>query len=340
MAEDRIRAGVIGLGDIATKAYLPVLATRADVQLRLCTRDRHMLDAVAARFRVEHRYVDVADLVAAGLDAAFVHVATVAHVEIVGRLLDAGVPTYVDKPLASDLVACSELVERAASRDCSLLVGFNRRHAPIYRELRDTATSLVFMQKNRVGLADAPRHVVFDDFVHVVDTLRFLAPQAELTNVQCVRDGPNLDALVVFLVGGGTTAIGAMNRNGGHTQEIVETHGVGRRRVVHDMATLDDYRGVLREFDMLLVMTVEPGFGGQAFMADMMAKVAQARQFLRDSGSQLWIQVDGGVAPDTIAMCAEAGADMFVAGSAVFGAHDPAAAVKVLRERARAAISS
>ena len=242
MAEDRIRAGVIGLGDIATKAYLPVLATRADVQLRLCTRDRHMLDAVAARFRVEHRYVDVADLVAAGLDAAFVHVATVAHVEIVGRLLDAGVPTYVDKPLASDLVACSELVERAASRDCSLLVGFNRRHAPIYRELRDTATSLVFMQKNRVGLADAPRHVVFDDFVHVVDTLRFLAPQAELTNVQCVRDGPNLDALVVFLVGGGTTAIGAMNRNGGHTQEIVETHGVGRRRVVHDMATLDDYR--------------------------------------------------------------------------------------------------
>ena len=104
--------------------------------------------------------------------------------------------------------------------------------------------------------------------------------------------------------------------------------------------TLDDYRGVLREFDMLLVMTVEPGFGGQAFMADMMAKVAQARQFLRDSGSQLWIQVDGGVAPDTIAMCAEAGADMFVAGSAVFGAHDPAAAVKVLRERARAAIPS
>jgi ribulose-phosphate 3-epimerase len=96
----------------------------------------------------------------------------------------------------------------------------------------------------------------------------------------------------------------------------------------------DAYRDVLAEFDMLLVMTVEPGFGGQAFMADMMPKVAEARRFLRDSGAALWIQVDGGVAADTIAICAAAGADMFVAGSAVFGADDPGAAVRLLRELA------
>jgi ribulose-phosphate 3-epimerase len=94
---------------------------------------------------------------------------------------------------------------------------------------------------------------------------------------------------------------------------------------------LDDYLEVLSEFDMLLVMTVEPGFGGQSFMAEMMPKVAKARRYLRDSGSPLWIQVDGGVAEDTIAICAEAGADVFVAGSAVFGAADPAAAVRRLR---------
>jgi ribulose-phosphate 3-epimerase len=99
----------------------------------------------------------------------------------------------------------------------------------------------------------------------------------------------------------------------------------------------DDYADVLREFDMLLVMTVEPGFGGQEFMAEMMPKVARARRFLRDTGAQLWIQVDGGVSLDTIAQCAQAGADMFVAGSAVYGADDPARAVVALRERARAA---
>ncbi|HET9188595.1 MAG TPA: ribulose-phosphate 3-epimerase [Acidothermaceae bacterium] len=101
--------------------------------------------------------------------------------------------------------------------------------------------------------------------------------------------------------------------------------------------SFDDYRDVLREFDMLLVMTVEPGFGGQEFMADMMPKVVQARRFLRDNDMQLWIQVDGGVAPETIEECARSGADVFVAGSAVYGAHDPAKAVAALRALAEAA---
>ena len=101
--------------------------------------------------------------------------------------------------------------------------------------------------------------------------------------------------------------------------------------------SFDDYRDVLREFDMLLVMTVEPGFGGQEFMADMMPKVVQARRFLRDNDMQLWIQVDGGVAPETIEECARSGADVFVAGSAVYGAHDPAKAVAALRVLAEAA---
>ncbi len=96
----------------------------------------------------------------------------------------------------------------------------------------------------------------------------------------------------------------------------------------------DAYRDVLAEFDMLLLMTVEPGFGGQSFMAEMMPKVARARDFLRDSGASLAIQVDGGVTDDTIAICAEAGADVFVAGSSVFGAADPVAAIRRLRTHA------
>ncbi len=85
---------------------------------------------------------------------------------------------------------------------------------------------------------------------------------------------------------------------------------------------------------MLLVMTVEPGFGGQEFLAAMMPKVARARKYLRDTGLPLWIQVDGGVTEATIEQCARAGADVFVAGSAVYGADDPAAAVSALRQRA------
>jgi ribulose-phosphate 3-epimerase len=94
------------------------------------------------------------------------------------------------------------------------------------------------------------------------------------------------------------------------------------------------YEELLPELDMVLVMTVEPGFGGQSFMADQMPKVTQVREAVRRHGGEIWVQVDGGVSASTIEQCAEAGADVFVAGSAVYGADDAAAAVDELRRLA------
>jgi len=102
---------------------------------------------------------------------------------------------------------------------------------------------------------------------------------------------------------------------------------------------LEPYLEVLREFDTLLVMTVEPGFGGQEFIADVLPKVRLARTHVRAGHLRLYIEVDGGIAPDTIEAAAEAGADVFVAGSAVFGADDPARAIEALRKQARGAMS-
>lgn len=96
------------------------------------------------------------------------------------------------------------------------------------------------------------------------------------------------------------------------------------------------YEELLPELDMVLVMTVEPGFGGQSFMADQMPKVAAVRESVRRHGGQVWVQVDGGVSARTIEQCAQAGADVFVAGSAVYGADDAAAAVDELRALATA----
>ncbi|NBY51272.1 MAG: ribulose-phosphate 3-epimerase [Actinobacteria bacterium] len=90
-------------------------------------------------------------------------------------------------------------------------------------------------------------------------------------------------------------------------------------------------------FDMLLVMTVEPGFGGQSFMESMMPKVSQARTWLHQKGySDRWIQVDGGISIATIRTAYSAGADTFVAGSAVYRSEDPAAMISALREAAAA----
>jgi ribulose-phosphate 3-epimerase len=95
---------------------------------------------------------------------------------------------------------------------------------------------------------------------------------------------------------------------------------------------IEPYADLLDEIDMLLIMTVEPGFGGQKFMANMMDKVRRSKALIGDR--PVWIQVDGGVSLDTIAIAREAGADTFVAGSAVFNSPEPAEMVKMLRQRA------
>jgi ribulose-phosphate 3-epimerase len=94
------------------------------------------------------------------------------------------------------------------------------------------------------------------------------------------------------------------------------------------------YLELLPEFDQVLVMTVEPGFGGQSFMANMMPKVSSVRAAAGAAGLDVWVQVDGGITVDTIAIAAEAGADTFVAGSSVYGAPNAADAISALRAAA------
>jgi ribulose-phosphate 3-epimerase len=111
-----------------------------------------------------------------------------------------------------------------------------------------------------------------------------------------------------------------------------------RAGVAFNPATpVDPYADLLSEVDMLLLMTIEPGFGGQEFMPLVLPKIRRARELIASHGGEVWLQVDGGVNDETIGRCAEAGADMFVAGSAVFGSADPAGAVKALRDLAAAA---
>jgi ribulose-phosphate 3-epimerase len=102
---------------------------------------------------------------------------------------------------------------------------------------------------------------------------------------------------------------------------------------------LEPYLDLLREFDTLLVMTVEPGFGGQSFMPSVLPKVRLARESVASGHLRLFIEVDGGIDEDTIVAAAEAGADVFVAGSAVYSADDPGKAVDALRVVARAAMN-
>ncbi|PHV67721.1 ribulose-phosphate 3-epimerase [Williamsia muralis] len=101
--------------------------------------------------------------------------------------------------------------------------------------------------------------------------------------------------------------------------------------------SLDPYLEILKEFDTLLVMSVEPGFGGQSFIPDVLDKVRRIRKLVDSGELRVLVEIDGGINADTIEQAAAAGVDCFVAGSAVYGADDPAHAVESLRAQALSA---
>ncbi len=104
---------------------------------------------------------------------------------------------------------------------------------------------------------------------------------------------------------------------------------------VNPSTPVSTVRDVAGELDLLLVMSVNPGFGGQSFIAHSTSRIAQARRLLDDAGSAAALEVDGGINRETIVSCWQAGADAFVAGNAVFGAADPRGEIAALRERCR-----
>lgn len=177
----KLRLGVVGLGGIAQKAYLPILSQAIDWTLEggfspNQAKAQSVCDSY--RFRCYPRL----DELAQACDAVFVHSSTESHFSVITQLLNAGVHVYVDKPLAAELGEAEQLVELARRQGKTLMVGFNRRFAPLYVQLKNqlknsTGPASIRFDKHRadsVGPQDAA-FTLLDDYLHVVDTALWLA---------------------------------------------------------------------------------------------------------------------------------------------------------------------
>jgi ribulose-phosphate 3-epimerase len=120
----------------------------------------------------------------------------------------------------------------------------------------------------------------------------------------------------------------------------IRAQGARASMALKPATPIEPYEDLLAELDMVLIMTVEPGFGGQKFLDLCLPKIRRARELMDKHGLETWLQIDGGVSMDTIERCVEAGADVFVAGSAVYSAADPDTMVAELRAKAEAAAAS
>jgi ribulose-phosphate 3-epimerase len=145
-----------------------------------------------------------------------------------------------------------------------------------------------------------------------------------------------VDGLVADFAKAGAGIISFHPEATGHvdrTISLIRDHGCKAGLVFNPATPLDYLDYTLEKLDLVLLMSVNPGFGGQKFIPSVLPKIAEARKRIKATGKDVWLEVDGGIKADNIAEVAKAGADTFVSGSAIFGAGDYAAVVRQMREQ-------
>ncbi|WP_195617777.1 Gfo/Idh/MocA family protein [Clostridium paraputrificum] len=232
-----MKVGIIGIGDICKKAYLPLITLMDDLEIVLCTRNTTTLQETKSKYKINKAVSSVDDLINEGIECAFIHSSTDSHYDLCKKLLSSGIHVYVDKPISYNLEEALELKDLAIKNNLILKVGFNRRFAPMISSLKNLGeANIVLIQKNRVNLPGQPRIFVYDDFIHVVDTLRFLMNGVYDNFTVDARIEDNLlQSITLKLSNSKTTAIGIMNRINGITEEIVEYMAPGKKAIVRNL---------------------------------------------------------------------------------------------------------
>ena len=237
MTSNRLRIAHVGLGDIARKAYLPLTTTHPGIEPLLCTRNEDALAKLAHQYRIADAFTSLNDLIASRPDAAMIHTATEGHHSVATQLLQAGIPVFVDKPVSDSFAATEALFALAKRQNLALFVGFNRRYAPLISELRKAPVPHhVHWQKHRVNMPGVARNFIFDDFIHVVDSLLFLADgEPENLRVHHQKTGGQLAGINVSWTVNGTLLTANMNRISGQTEERVEFFAPGLKVQIDEL---------------------------------------------------------------------------------------------------------
>lgn len=241
-----MRIALVGLGDIAQKAYLPIVARRHDITPVLCTRNTELLQQLSACYRIRECYSDYQTLLNATPDAVMIHSDTNSHYAMASAALERGIAVFVDKPFSYHLAEAEALVAQAKALNTPLFCGFNRRYAPLYQAPLDALPITVRYQKNRYNLPGDPRTFIYDDFIHVLDFVRHAAGITELSEINLtpcmyLQEGQLGSAQLSFDLGGRYFSA-LMNRLSGQARERLEYSALNETWQVDNIATGIHYR--------------------------------------------------------------------------------------------------
>ncbi|UFT99656.1 Gfo/Idh/MocA family oxidoreductase [Radiobacillus kanasensis] len=273
-----MKIGVIGIGDIAQKAYLPILAQTKGIEVCMCTRNKKTLHDLRERYRFTYSCQQVDQLISQGIHAAFVHSSTASHEAIIDQLLDHDIHVYVDKPITYNGSSSKRLIEKAQRKGLVLMVGFNRRYAPPYQSLGEIPNpNMILMKKNRGHHAVGSRTFIFDDFIHVIDTVLHLFPyQIEETQISGKLVEDDLHSVVIQLQAIEGIAIGIMNREAGTTEERLEVMNEEETRIVENVSEVFSHQN--KSIQKYPVDDWEPTLHKRGFYAIVESFLASVRK--------------------------------------------------------------
>lgn len=250
----KLRIGVVGLGGIAQKAYLPILSQAADWTLvGGFSPNQQKAQPICDSYRMA--CFSGLDSLAQQCDAVFVHSSTASHFQVISELLHYGVHVYVDKPLAETVEQGEQLIALAEKQGKALMVGFNRRFAPLYQQLKQDMCqpASLRMDKHRadsVGPNDM-RFTLLDDYLHVVDTALWLGGGTGQLLSGCLRGTESGELLYAehHFECGETQVTTSMHRRAGSQRESVQVVSDGAVYQLNDMRQWlrEDTHGVLEQ---------------------------------------------------------------------------------------------
>lgn len=250
----KLRVGVVGLGGIAQKAYLPILSQAADWTLvGGFSPNQQKAQPICDSYRMA--CFTGLDSLAQQCDAVFVHSSTASHFQVIGELLRHGVHVYVDKPLAETVEQGEQLIALAEKQGKALMVGFNRRFAPLYRQLKQEMNqpASIRMDKHRADSVgpNSARFTLLDDYLHVIDTALWLGGDAGSLLSGCLRTNEVGELVYAehHFECGVTQVTTSMHRRAGSQRESVQAVTDGAVYQLNDMRQWlrEDPQGVLEQ---------------------------------------------------------------------------------------------
>ncbi|BCA86329.1 dehydrogenase [Enterococcus saigonensis] len=238
-----MRIGVIGIGNIAQKAYLPTYLQKQDeADFYFATRNQEVRRLLKTRYRFQHVYQNLAELMTEKIEACLIHSATKSHYDLVKTCLENGIHVFIDKPLTESYQQTEELYQLAAAKNLILMLGFNRRYAPLVKPLKELSDKRqLHLQKNRIAGSGTPEFLVYDLFLHLVDTAVYLMPGIpKLIYGNLQVNHSNLEYATMLLATETTSATLTMDLRSGANYERYEVTSPSKTLILENLTDLTE----------------------------------------------------------------------------------------------------